>query len=174
MLLKALSMGQVMEEKSDLLPVLKFIIQDYPESLEAKKSNEMIDIIENGYSKNEIVDFGDKFLFNYDDQAKNRVIVFLDEGQNSNLAKSKIVDFHREFFSRDKLKVTSKVYSSKQNIILISDFDTEADGKEYIRVYKKTRKYLLNLQKAKIFMITTDNLKILLILHFCVLDLKCI
>ena len=161
MLLKALSMGQVMEDKLELLPVLNPIIQEYPGTLESKKAKEMIDIIENGYSKNEIVDFGDKFLFKYDDKVKNRVIVFLDEGQNSNLAKSRIIDFHREFFSRDKLKVTSKVYSPKQNITLISDFDTEADGKEYIRIYKKTRKYLLNLQKAKIFMITTDNLKIL-------------
>ena len=42
-----------------------------------------------------------------------------------------------------------------------NNFDNDSDAAEYIRVYKKTRKYLLDLQKAKIFMITKDNMRIL-------------
>ena len=57
-------------------------------------------------------------------------------------------------------KVNSKIYGS-QSVILINDFETEADGAEYIRVFKTTRKYLLDLQNAKILMITQENLKIL-------------
>ena len=89
------------------------------------------------------------------------VIVFLDEDDNSSLSKAKIVDFHREFFSRDKLNVSSKIYSPKQSIVLTRYFETEAEGTEYIRIYKKTRKYLLDLQNAKILMITSENLKVL-------------
>lgn len=161
MLLKALSMGQINENKSDLLPTLNAVVEEYPETLESAKAQEMIDIIKNGYSKNEIVDFGNKSPFKYDDQELQKVIIFLDKDENSNLAKSKIVDFQREYFSRDKLKVTSKIFGSNQSVILISEFKTEAEGKEYIRVYKKTRKHLLDLQNAKILMITSDNLKVL-------------
>jgi len=160
MLLKALSMGQINEDKTLLLPVLDSVILEYPETSEAKKAQEMIDVIKNGYSKNIEADFGNKFPFNYDDRAVQWVIIFLPENENSSTAKTKITDFHREFFSLSKLKVNSKVYGD-QSIILVNDFETEADGTEYIRVYKKTRKYLLDLQNAKIFMITQENMKIL-------------
>lgn len=160
MLLKALSMGQINEDKNTLLPVLDSVIAQYPETLEAAKAQEMIDVIKNGYSKNIEADFGSKFPFEYNDRAKQWVIIFLPEDENSSAAKTKMVDFHREFFSRDKLKVNSKLYG-KQSVILVNDFETEANGSEYIRVFKKTRKYLLDLQKAKILMITQENLKIL-------------
>ena len=161
MLLKALSTGQINENKQELLPTLNLVIEEYPGSSEAEKAQEMIDIIENGFSKNEEVDFGNKFPFNYEDRVKLMVIVFPEGTITSNMAKTKIIDFQREFFSRDRLKVTSKVFGKDRTIILISDFPSEADASEYIRVYKKTRKHLLDLQKAKIFMITKKNLKVL-------------
>ncbi|MCH2229713.1 MAG: hypothetical protein MK105_05155 [Crocinitomicaceae bacterium] len=161
MLLKALATGQINEDKSELLPVLNAVIAEYPETLEATKAAEMIDIIKNGYSKNEPYDFENKSAFNYDDKSKQMAIIFLDPKNASGLAKTRVVDFQREYFSRDKLKVSSKIYGNDQSVILVSDFDTEADGMEYIRVYKKTRKHLLDLQKAKIMLITPENLKVL-------------
>ena len=161
MLLKAMCLGQINEDKEELMPTLYALLEDYPGTPEAAKATEMIDIIKNGYSKNEPADFGSKFPFTYEDRVKLMVIVFPQEGENSNMAKTKITDFHREYFSRDKLKVSSKVFGGDKSIILITDFATESDASEYIRVYKKTRKHLLDLQNAKIFMITERNLKIL-------------
>ncbi|MEJ6615691.1 MAG: tetratricopeptide repeat protein [Crocinitomicaceae bacterium] len=160
MLLKALSMGQINEDKTTLLPVLDSVVLEFPGTFEATKAKEMIEVIKNGYSKNIEADFGSKFPFAYNDRAIQWVIIFLPEDENSSAAKTKMIDFHREFFSRDKLKVNSKIYGS-QSVILINDFETEADGAEYIRVFKTTRKYLLDLQNAKILMITQENLKIL-------------
>ena len=161
MLLKAMSQGQISENKQLMVPVLDSLISEYPDSEESIRAKEMLDIIKNGYSKNEAVNFGSQYPFIYNERAKLQVIVFLTEKQNPNLAKSKIVDFQREYFSREKLKVSSKLYGDKENVILISTFETEAEASEYIRVYKRTRKYLLDLQNAKIFMITLDNMKIL-------------
>ena len=161
MLLKAMSQGQISENKQLMVPVLDSLISEYPDSEESVRAKEMLDIIKNGYSKNEAVNFGSQYPFIYNERAKLQVIVFLTEKQNPNLAKSKIVDFQREYFSREKLKVSSKLYGDKKNVILISTFETEAEASEYIRVYKRTRKYLLDLQSAKIFMITLDNMKIL-------------
>ncbi len=161
MLLKALSLGQLNENKNLLIPVLEQILEEYPETDEAMKAEEMLDIIENGYSKNIAADFGSKYPFIYNERAKYKVIIFLEPKQKSNLAKARIIDFHREYFSRDKLKVSSKIYGKNQSVVLVSEFDKEEDASEYIRVYKKTRKYLLDLQHNKIFMISRDNLKIL-------------
>lgn len=161
MLLKAMSQGQISENKQLMVPVLDSLVAEYPGTEEAERGKEMLNIIKNGYSDNEEVSFGSKYPFIYNDRAKLQVIVFLEDKQSPNLAKSKIVDFQREFFSRKKLKVQSKLYGDKKNVILISTFDTEAEASEYIRVYKRTRKYLLDLQNAKIFMITLDNMKIL-------------
>ena len=153
--------GQLTEDKNQLLPVLDSLVTEYPGSDEAIRGQEMIDIIKNGYSENIEADFGSKYPFIYNERADSKVLVFLDKNQSSNLAKSKVVDFQREFFSRLRLKVSSKIYTSDESVILITGFKDESEANEYIRVYKKTRKYLLNLQNAKIFIITSDNMKIL-------------
>ncbi len=162
MLLKAMSTGQIKEDKQLLVPILDTLILEYPGTSEAARAQELLDIIKSGYSENIDAEFGDKYPFIYNDRAEYMVIVFLDKKQSSNAAKSKIVDFQREYFSRKKLKVSSKLYNADQSMIMIRTFDTEAEAGEYIRVYKKTRKYLLDLQKAKILMISKDNLKILI------------
>ncbi|MDX2362568.1 MAG: hypothetical protein QNK23_17300 [Crocinitomicaceae bacterium] len=161
MLLKALAMGQIKENKKELLPVLDMVLVEFPGSSEAARAQELIDIINNGYSENIEADFGSKFPFIYDDKSSFFVVIFLDPKTSSGIAKSKVIDFHREYFSRDALKVDSKIYGSDQSIILVKEFATESEASEYIRVYKKTRKYLLDLQHAKILKITPDNLKIL-------------
>lgn len=161
MLLLALSKGQLNENKKELLPLLNQIIEEYPSTLEAEKAKEMMDVINNGYSENIEAEFGSKFPFNYDDKEELYIIVFVPDGQSSASAKSRVVNFHREYFSRDGLKISSKIYGSEQSVLLVNSFDTESKASEYIRVYKKTRKHLLDLQNADIFMITKSNLKIL-------------
>ena len=161
MLLKAMAKGQLTEDKNQLLPVLDSLVTEYPGTDEAIRGQEMIDIIKNGYSENIEADFGSKYPFIYNERADSKVLVFLEKNQSSNIAKSKVVDFQREFFSRLSLKVSSKIYTSDESVILITGFKDESEANEYIRVYKKTRKYLLDLQNAKIFIITSDNMKIL-------------
>ena len=163
MLLKAMSMGQTSENKMDLLPVLTMVVVEYPGTSEATRAQELIDVINNGYSENIVADFSNKSPFTYDDKAKQIVLVFLGPGENSSAAKAKIVDFNREFMSRERIRVDSKLYGdgNDQSVVLIKEFETESKASDYIRTYKKTRKYLLDLQNAKILPITNDNLKIL-------------
>ena len=161
-LLKALAKGQVTENKKELIPILQVIISEYPESLEAERAQEMIDIINNGYSVNEEYDFDKKSTFNYDNNAKLKVILVLEKDVSSNSAKARIVDFNREFFSRQRINVSSSAYSSEQSIVMMSDFDNESAASEYIRVFKQTRKHLLDLQEGNIMMVTDDNLKVVI------------
>lgn len=161
MLLKAMSMGQTTANKQELLPVLNQILSEYPNTPEEEKAKEMIAIIQNGYSANIEADFTKKSIYTYKDDATQWVIIYLDKNESSNTAKVKVSDFTKEFFSRDKLKVSSKIYGDDQSVILVQEFATDLKAKEYLRVYKSTRKHLLDLQKAKILIITQENMKVL-------------
>lgn len=160
-LLKALCLGRLSDSKSDMLPYLEQVIAEYAGSPEATRAQEMIDILKNGYSENAPVDFEKKSVFTYEDRVKMKVLVFPDEKLSSAASKTRVSDFNREFFSRDNLKVNSKIFGEKTSVILIDDFETEASAAEYMRVYKRTRKHLLDMQDAKILMITSENLKVL-------------
>lgn len=161
LLLKALCLGRLSDSKSDMLPYLEQTIAEYAGSPEAIRAQEMIDILKNGYSENAPVDFEKKSPFTYEERVKMKVLVFPDEKLSSAASKTRVSDFNREFFSRDNLKVNSKIFGEKSSVIVVDDFATEAAASEYIRVYKRTRKHLLDMQDAKILMITAENLKVL-------------
>ena len=161
MLLKALSMGQISDNKQEMVPVLEQIIKEFPKSDEATRANELLTILKNGVSLNTPLDFSNKSIYTYNDAASHYVLVFLEKEVSSNAEKTKVSDFNREFFSRDHLKTSSKLYGDNQSVVFIEEFETDLKAIEYIRVFKNTRKHLLDLQKAKIIAITRDNLKIL-------------
>jgi hypothetical protein len=161
LLLKAMCQGKLNENKKTLLPTLKMITTEFPSTTEATRALEMIDIINNGYSKNEAVDFGSKSIYTYNDKVKLYVLIFLDSNSNPGLDKTRIVDFHREYFSRDKMNVSSKIYGDNQSIVLVEEFETEMKALNYLRIYKSTRKHLLDLQNAKTLIISQENLKVL-------------
>ena len=161
MLLKAMCLGQRFDKKDTLIPVLNMVLLEYPATAEAKRAQEMIDIIKNGYSKNIEVDFTNKSIYKYNDRVKMTVIIFPEITYSTSDAKARITDFHREFFSRDNLKVKSKAFK-EGSVILVDEFENESEASRYITAYKNTRKYLLDLQKVKIMMVTQENLIILL------------
>jgi hypothetical protein len=162
MLLKAMCLGQTENNKSRLLPVLEQLIAEYPEADEVPRAKEMIDIIQNGYSENIPADFSNKYPFVYNDQVKMTIVVFLGEKTSVTSAKTRVSNFNREYFSREKLKVVSKIYGKDQGILLISNFSDEMAASNYIRAYKTTKKHLLEMRNAQIVMITKDNLRVLL------------
>ena len=161
MLLKAMSLGQTTENKQELLPVLEQLVTEYPGTEEEARAKEMIGIIKNGYSQNIEADFSNKSPYTFNDQVEQWVIILLDKNESSSMAKTKVSDFNREFFSRDKLKTSSKIYGDDQSIILVQEFPNDMKAKEYVRTFKATRKHLMDLQKAKIMVITQENMKVL-------------
>lgn len=161
MLLKAMCLGQRFDDKDTLLPTLNLVLKDYPKTPEAVRAQEMIDIINNGYSENIVANFASKSAYKYNDRVKMMVVIFPDATRSSSDVKSRISDFHREFFSRDRLKVKSKVFK-EGSVIIVDEFENESKASKYITAYKNTRKYLLDLQNAKIMMVSQENLIILL------------
>lgn len=160
-LLQAMCLGQTNSDKTVLLPGLNQLLAEYPGTPEAARGQEMINVIKNGFSVNEVVDFNKKTIYTYEEKSNQLVLIFMGPSDNVDLSKNKVSDFNREFFPKGKVKVTSKLYGDNQSVILLQDFATENEAKEYVRKYKTTRKYLLDLQNAKIIIITAKNMKIL-------------
>ncbi|HNS41679.1 MAG TPA: tetratricopeptide repeat protein [Taishania sp.] len=161
MLLLAMSKGQVTEDKQELVPILERIVKEYPNSDEASRATDMLNIIKNGYSKNEPVVFGNKTIYSYEEKVPHIVLIFLDPKENLDLSKSKVFDFTREFFPKSKVKVSTNLYNSTQNILMVAEFAKEADAKEYVNTFKKTKKYLLDLRESKTVVISPKNMKLL-------------
>lgn len=161
MLLLAMSKGQTSENKEELIPILERVIAEYPGSEESTRASDMLNVIKNGYSKNEPVVFGNKTIYTYEEKSPQVVLIFLGEKDNIDISKSKISDFTREFFPKSKVKITTNLYGGTQSVVMVGDFATGKDAKEYIQTYKKTRKHLLDLQNAKTLIITPKNLKLL-------------
>ncbi len=160
-LLKAMCIGEISDNKQEMVPVLNRLIAEYPQTPESTRAQELLKILKDGFSKNEVVDFNKKSLYNYNDKVKQWVIVFVGKDETSSAAKTKISDFNREFYSRDKLKISSKIYTDEESLVLIQEFDTDLKAKDYVRVFHNTRKHLFELQKAKIMVITQENMRIL-------------
>lgn len=159
-LLNALSLGQMHDDKSKMKPVLEALIQDYPKTPEEARAKELLQLIEKGTSAFNDGKVKEKSLFTFEKDKEHWVIIFLDLNENSMLSKSKVADFNKEFFGKDDLKSVSKMYGSEQSVILIDPFDREAAA-EYIRVFKRTKKYVSTLKENKMYTISKDNLKTL-------------
>jgi hypothetical protein len=161
MLLKVMATGHINQNKSILLPELNALIQAYPNSEEAQRAADMVSIITTGYSKNETLDFSKKTLYIENLDAKHWVVIMLNKSDQASTAKVKVSDFHREFFSKQALKVSTKVFGDDQDMILIQDFEHDKAAKDYIRIFKLSKKHVNNLKGYRIFAITQENLKIL-------------
>lgn len=162
-LLKAMSQAKLNEDKTTLLPTLDSLILEYPGTVEAKKGEEMRRIIKEGYSANLAVDFNKKSLYTYEEGVAYQVIIFLDKGVTSNIGKTKVADFNKEFFGRSRLATSSKVFgvNNDQSVIIVKDFQNGNEAADYISMFKRTRKHLLDLNKSKIVYISPANMKTL-------------
>lgn len=159
-LLKAHAQAKLNDDKTTLLPTLNELIEKYPGTDEAKKATEMKNIIEKGYSTNTPVDFTKKSLYTYTDKEPLCAIIFLTDKVNNNVAKTRVVDFNKEFFGRNKLSTTSKILKD-QSVIIVKDFPDEASAADYRSTYKRTKKHLMDMQNFKILYITESNFKLL-------------
>lgn len=161
-ILRAMAMGRVNSDKSAIIPVLEQAIEEYPETQVAERAEELIDLLNNGAPPFEPIDFSQgSGLYDYGTNDKMIALIFLKEGEKTREVQAKVSDFNREFFSRDRLNTGSEIIS-KKTFITVKEFKDEYKANEYLRDYKKTRKYLGELRNNKIIFISESNFKILL------------
>ena len=159
MLLNVLAMGQLTEDKATLIPKLNLIIEEKPQTEQAKRAKEMLEIIQSGYSKNEAINFNKKYFFEYVSDVPQYVIVLLDEEDDTDYSKGTISDFAVKKFKSSKLRVSSKITLSEKPFILVQEFASITLANKFIDAYKAGFEFIDDLQDNKIYIITQENLK---------------
>ena len=159
MLLNVLAMGQLTEDKKTLIPKLNLIIEEKPQSVQAERAKEMLEIIQTGYSKNEELNFNKKYYFEFVSDVNQYVIILLDTEDDTDGSKSIISDFTTKKFKSSKLRVSSKITLSEKSFILVQEFASISLADKFIDAYKAGFEFIDDLQDNKIYIITQENLK---------------
>lgn len=162
-ILKAMAMGRINNDKSSLIPVLNQAIEEYPETPTAERAQELLDLINSGVPAFEPVDFSaGQGIYEYTTKSKMHVLIYLSDGDDIRASQRNVADFNREFFSRDRLKTNSQLITGNITMIKVSEFEDEYHASDYLRDFKKTKKYLRDLRNNEIIYISSENLKALL------------
>ena len=159
MLLNVLAMGQLTENKSTLIPKLNLIIEEKPQTEQATRAKEMLEIIQIGYSKNEEINFNKNYFFNFVSDVPQYIIVLPDEDEDTDYSKAVISDFVSKKFKSSKLRVSAKITISEKSFILVQEFPSITLANNFIDSFKAGFELLDELQDNKIYIITQENLK---------------
>ena len=159
MLLNVLAMGQLTENKSTLIPKLNLIIEEKPQTEQATRAKEMLEIIQIGYSKNEEINFNNNYFFNFVSDVPQYIIVLPDEDEDTDYSKGVISDFVSKKFKSSKLRVSAKITISEKTFILVQEFPSITLANNFIDSFKAGFELLDELQDNKIYIITQENLK---------------
>lgn len=159
MLLNVLAMGQLTENKSTLIPKLNLIIEEKPQTEQATRAKEMLEIIQIGYSKNEEINFNNNYFFNFVSDVPQYIIVLPDEDEDTDYSKGVISDFVSKKFKSSKLRVSAKITISEKPFILVQEFPSITLANNFIDSFKAGFELLDELQDNKIYIITQENLK---------------
>ena len=160
-ILKAMSMGRVNPDKTTLIPTLEQAIAEFPNTPIAERAKELIELIEKGIPLFE--DFSvivSSELYNYKAKDKLFVIIFLDPKDDSRVAQTKISDFNREFFSRDRLKTGAQMLDVSSSMIVVREFKDANHAREYVKSFERTKKHVMDYKSKKILFISSENFKV--------------
>jgi tetratricopeptide (TPR) repeat protein len=157
LLLGAMAQAALTADKESTIPAFERVVTEYPETPEASRATEMINIIKNGYSPDIIDDFNKKSEFEYTSNVSLILVVLLEKSDNGNDSKTAVGNFAREFYSADKLKVQLSQFSEDKQFIMVRDFQNEAKGGKFINSFQKTKKHVVALQSREVFLISNEN-----------------
>lgn len=162
-LLKVMAMGRINDDKSSLIPVLEDAIEEFPETEVAEKAQMYIDIIRNGFDPFKPFDFDEaKGLFDYKSKERMMILVYVEGKEDVRNIQTKISDFNREFFSRDRLKTSTQIIDRTLTLIKVAEFPDESKARDYVRDFQKTKKHLGEIRNKKIIFISPDNFRVMI------------
>ena len=164
LLLNVFAMGQLTENKEELEPLINRVIEEKPGTEQAEIAQNLLDILKNGYSKNDSINFDPDYIYTYNDSEKHFIIVLLDieEEEEDEDLKYAVTAFNAKKHRGRKFKVSSNLTVNKTPFILVKEFENIKSAQEYINSYKAGYEILDEFQNNKIYSIGRENLKILI------------
>jgi hypothetical protein len=164
MLLNALAHASKTNDKKSIEPLLIEISKKFPTTEEAKKANDLINILAKGISEDKIATFNKESIFKFVEGQPLWIIVFLDPNGDSNAAKNKISLFNDEEYAGEEITVSSKLFNEDQSIIVLKSF-TQTEAEEYLLRFKSDKTILAEYSNLPIYLISQENLKVLFETH---------
>ena len=162
LLLNVFANGQITEDKEALIPLIERVIDEKPQTPQAEIAQSLLEILKNGVSKNDSVNFDPDYIFKYDDTEKHFIIILLDEDDEDEDVKYGVTAFNNKKHKSKKLKASSNLTINKTPFILVKEFKNIRAAQEYINSYKAGYEVLDEYQDNKIYSIGRNNLKILI------------
>ena len=164
MLLNAMAHASQTRNKKSIEPLLIEICKKFPNTEEAKKATDLLDILAKGISEDKKVIFNKESVFKFEEGQPLWIIVFLDPNGDSNAAKNKISLFNDEEYSGKEITVSSKLFNENQSIVVLKSF-THTDAEEYVDRFKSDKTILAAYANLPIYLISQENLKMLFEKH---------
>ena len=164
MLLNAMANASQTRNKKSIEPLLIEICKKFPNTEEAKKATDLLDILAKGISEDKKVIFNKESVFKFEEGQPLWIIVLLEPNGDSNAAKNKISLFNDEEYSGKEITVSSKLFNENQSIVVLKSF-THTDAEEYVDRFKSDKTILAAYANLPIYLISQENLKILFEKH---------
>jgi hypothetical protein len=160
-LLKVNAKANLTEDKKSLLPDLNEITKDFPNTDESKRAQEMIDIIQKGFSSNDSIN-KKKSPYIFSDESTHYAIILVQKPLNLTDVQNKINTYNNDKFSNLKLKSSTLVLNDANSVVLLKEFKSITKARDYLSSYKSAKRELGKFNELKILLITSENLKKLL------------
>ena len=164
MLVNAMAQASNNTDKKAIEPLLLDITKQFPGSPEAKKANELLDILKKGVSVNQTANFNTESIYKFVEGQTLWVILFLAPNSDSNAAKNKISLFNDEEYTGKEITVSSKMFDENQSIVVLKAF-TQTDAEEYVDNFKSNKTNLEEYANLPIYLISQENMKVLFETH---------
>jgi hypothetical protein len=164
LLLHVFAMGQLTEDKSSLEPLINRVIEEKPGTPQAEVAEDLLKILKDGYSENEILSFEPDYIYKRAFSEKHYVFILLDKEEDEEIGdlKSAVKGFNKKNHKAGGFQVSLSKTAKKEPFVLVKEFDNSRAAQEYINTFKAGYEYLEEFQNNAIFSIGKTNLKLLI------------
>jgi len=164
LLLHVFAMGQITEDKSSLEPLINRVIEEKPGTPQAEVAEDLLKILKDGYSENEMLSFEPDYIYKRAFSEKHYVFILLDKEEDEDIEdlKSAVKGFNKKKHKAGGFQVSLTKTAKKEPFVLVKEFDNSRAAQEYINTFKAGYEYLEEFQNNAIYSIGKTNLKLLI------------
>lgn len=160
-LLKAFCQARL-DKKSEFIGTLKFVVDQFGDTEEAKEAQAILDqIVVDEKSDEDIEEEEDgKTPYELDKKAEHKYVVIVpNAGGKANQLRIKITDFNKKFFKTSRLKTKSVLMGRNYQLITVSNFKSASEAISFYRNIgsQKVLNPFLKGPKFQHFVISSDN-----------------
>lgn len=167
--LKALAVGRT-QPVTNFETALNNVIATYPKDSVSVLAKAILDKMKGGAVSN-VSESGTppaagqpKGMFTYQPDTVQMVMLLFPKSNSTTELKNRLSDFNRTFYSTAKLNISDLIFDKDYSFILIKDFKTSREAKQYVANLSTDENVFINMQKTafNIFALTQPNFAILI------------